>query len=56
MVAEGVEGQTTWDELVRYGCDEIHGYHLAHPMPGPQVGHWLTGHRQQVHALDPLDS
>ncbi len=48
MVAEGVEDQTTWDELVRYGCDEIQGYHLARPMPGPQLSHWLQNHQLHV--------
>ena len=42
MVAEGVEDQATWDELVRYGCDELQGYHLARPMPGAQLSHWLA--------------
>ena len=42
MVAEGVEDQATWDELARYGCDQIQGYQLARPMPGPQLAHWLT--------------
>ncbi len=42
MVAEGVEDQATWDELVRYRCDEAQGFHLARPMPGAQLSHWLT--------------
>lgn len=42
MVAEGVEDQATWDELVRYRCDEIQGFHLARPMSGAQLSHWLT--------------
>ncbi|MDQ1648743.1 MAG: diguanylate cyclase, partial [Frankiaceae bacterium] len=41
MVAEGVEDQTTWNELARYGCDHIQGYHLARPMPGPALTHWF---------------
>ena len=42
MVAEGVEDQATWDALVRYGCDELQGFHLAGPMPGAQLSHWLS--------------
>ncbi len=42
MVAEGVEDQTTWNELVRYGCDQLQGYHLARPMPAEALAHWLT--------------
>ncbi len=52
MVAEGVEDQATWDELARYGCDQLQGYHLARPMPGPQLAHWLT-RRRHSHAPSP---
>lgn len=48
MVAEGVEDQATWDELVAYGCDEIQGYHLARPMPPVQLAHWLLERRDNA--------
>jgi EAL domain-containing protein (putative c-di-GMP-specific phosphodiesterase class I) len=41
MVAEGVEDQATADELARYGCDLIQGFHLGRPMPAAQLGDWL---------------
>ena len=53
MVAEGVEDQTTWDELVRYGCDEIQGYHLARPMPAAQLSHWLSQRRHELSDTSP---
>jgi len=40
MVAEGVEDQTTYDELAGYGCDQLQGYHVARPMPAPHLAHW----------------
>ncbi len=54
MVAEGVEDQATWDELVRYGCDELQGYHLARPMPGAQLSHWLAERLAATAAVHPL--
>ncbi len=31
-VAEGVENETTWDELRSMGCDAAQGYHLSRPV------------------------
>ncbi len=31
-IAEGVENQEVTDALMRYGCDEIQGFHFAKPM------------------------
>jgi len=45
IVAEGVEDQTTCDELTRYRCDIVQGYHLARPMPPGQLAHWLEQRR-----------
>ena len=53
MVAEGVEDQATWDELVHYGCDEIQGYHLARPMPATQLSHWLIQRRHELSDASP---
>ena len=53
MVAEGVEDQTTWDELVRYGCDEIQGYHLARPMPATQLNLWLSQRQHELSNTSP---
>ena len=41
VVAEGVEDEATLAMLVDYGCDEAQGFHIARPMPGPDVAAWL---------------
>lgn len=41
VVAEGVEDQDTFDLLASFGCDFAQGYHMARPMPGPEMGGWL---------------
>lgn len=48
MVAEGVEDQATWDQLVAFGCGEIQGYHLGRPMPAAQLAHWLLERRDNT--------
>ena len=45
MVAEGVEDQTTYDELRRLGCDEAQGYHLSRPVPAAELTAWLPRQR-----------
>ncbi len=44
VVAEGVEDQAAWSELVRLGCDQAQGYLLAHPMPPALFDTWLRQH------------
>lgn len=41
VVAEGVENQDTCDLLLSLGCDIAQGYHLARPIPQPEVMDWL---------------
>jgi len=36
-IAEGVEDQTTLEELRRMGVDYAQGYHIERPMPLPQL-------------------
>ena len=36
-IAEGVEDQTTLEELRRMGVDYAQGYHIGRPMPLPQL-------------------
>ena len=37
VVAEGVETQGAYDELVRLGCDYAQGFLLARPLPAPEL-------------------
>jgi len=41
-VAEGVEERADWDLLRASGCDMVQGFFVAKPMPGDEVGGWLT--------------
>jgi EAL domain-containing protein (putative c-di-GMP-specific phosphodiesterase class I) len=41
VVAEGVEDQWTLDLLGTLGCDEAQGYHIARPMPSPDLMTWV---------------
>jgi diguanylate cyclase (GGDEF)-like protein len=41
-VAEGIEDQTTLEQLAVLGCDVAQGYHLARPMTADALGAWLT--------------
>ena len=40
-IAEGVENQETYDELVRLGCDLAQGYLLTRPLPAEQLDDWV---------------
>ncbi len=35
VIAEGVEDESTWRQLVELDCDLIQGYHCSRPLPGP---------------------
>jgi diguanylate cyclase len=41
VVAEGVEDQTTWQELDAVGCDAIQGYYISRPVPPEDLITWL---------------
>ena len=41
VVAEGVEDGASLDRLGQLGCDLAQGFHIARPMPGPDVRQWL---------------
>jgi diguanylate cyclase len=41
VVAEGVEDQTTWQELDALGCDAIQGYYISRPVPPEDLITWL---------------
>jgi len=41
VVAEGVETQQVWDQLVEFGCHTVQGYLLSPPLPAEQLAAWL---------------
>jgi diguanylate cyclase (GGDEF)-like protein len=41
VVAEGVEDPDQLAALIRYGCDQIQGYHFGKPMPADEVAGFL---------------
>ncbi|MBA2313614.1 MAG: EAL domain-containing protein [Actinobacteria bacterium] len=50
-VAEGVEDQTTWDSLARFGCDIAQGYYLSRPMPPESIDGWLSAWASRIPEL-----
>ena len=44
VVAEGVEDDGAWEELVSLGCDVIQGYVLTVPLEPGKLNAWLVGH------------
>ncbi|WP_232428943.1 putative bifunctional diguanylate cyclase/phosphodiesterase [Aromatoleum toluclasticum] len=40
VVAEGVETESAWNQLVALGCDTGQGYYMAKPMPADQLRDW----------------
>ncbi len=43
VVAEGVESAASWKELALAGCHAAQGFHLAQPLPAPELERWLGG-------------
>lgn len=41
VVAEGVESQTTYNELMRLGCDMAQGYYICRPLSAASLISWL---------------
>lgn len=41
VVAEGVENESTWDELRTLGCDFAQGYYLGRPTAADEIKNWL---------------
>ncbi len=42
VVAEGVETEAQANFLRELGCDEMQGYLLSRPLPGPDMAQWLV--------------
>lgn len=51
VVAEGVETAETLAVLRRLGCSHAQGYHIARPMPAPQLTDWL---RTRMHGFNTI--
>jgi diguanylate cyclase (GGDEF)-like protein len=54
VVAEGVENQESWRRLREQGCDLAQGFHVARPLPGPELGRLIVAHQAAL-AASPLD-
>jgi diguanylate cyclase (GGDEF)-like protein len=44
LVAEGIEDQDSVQILTALGCDVAQGYHIARPMPAPELLTWMQRH------------
>lgn len=45
LVAEGIEDEQTYQELLRLNCDTAQGYHIARPLSVADFQHWLLHDR-----------
>jgi diguanylate cyclase len=45
MVAEGVENDVAYTELIRLGCDQAQGLYMSQPVPAADLDHWLSTRR-----------
>jgi diguanylate cyclase (GGDEF)-like protein len=41
VVAEGIESEAVWRQLVKLGCDQGQGYFISKPMPADQLLGWI---------------
>ncbi len=51
VVAEGVETAEQRDVLLALGVDEFQGYYFARPMPGEEIGPFITAQRRRAASL-----
>jgi diguanylate cyclase (GGDEF)-like protein len=42
IVAEGVEVESSYDDLARLGCDQAQGYYISRPLPADQLDTWVA--------------
>jgi diguanylate cyclase (GGDEF)-like protein len=56
VVAEGVEDQTTLDELRWLGCDYAQGFLMSRPLSGDAVMPWLLAWQQRHDAWEPASN
>jgi diguanylate cyclase (GGDEF)-like protein/PAS domain S-box-containing protein len=45
VVAEGVENEAIWNQLVGLSCDLAQGYYISRPLPAPEMAFWLRESR-----------
>lgn len=50
VTAEGVEDQSTWDQLAALGCDAAQGYYMGRPLAADEIESWL---KESPWAVDP---
>jgi diguanylate cyclase (GGDEF)-like protein len=50
-VAEGVETEEVWDELVGLGCDTAQGWYVSRPMAPEAATDWLRGELNRARGL-----
>ncbi len=41
VVAEGVEDEATYNELKKFGCDVVQGFHISKALPDQEIRAWL---------------
>jgi diguanylate cyclase (GGDEF)-like protein len=51
VVAEGVESESVWNQLLRLGCDEAQGFYLSRPIPAHRLTGWLLSRPVQEPAF-----
>jgi len=42
MVADGVENDDAYAEVVRLGCDQAQGSYMSRPVPAAELSQWLS--------------
>jgi len=42
VVAEGIESEAVWKQLVAMGCDQGQGYFMSRPIPSDQLPQWIS--------------
>jgi diguanylate cyclase (GGDEF)-like protein len=56
VVAEGAETREELSMLLEIGCNQVQGYFIAYPAPGPKVRDWLLACPQAVAGVDRLSA